>query len=111
MFIPCSIDFGDSHTNSDSHSRLPTPTQTPLAPPEPGTEQNPLILALAPSPRPSEQIIAAGEVIAAFIESRTGYRVVTVIPASEAALVEALDKGNAHIASLSPFGISAGPRE
>ena len=55
------------------------------------------------SPRPSPERHAAGEVIAAFIELRTGYRLVTVAPASEIALVEALDRGNAHIASLSPF--------
>lgn len=82
----------------------PSPTQTPLATAQPGTEQNPLILALAPSPRPREETIAAGEVIASFIQQRTGYRVVTVAPATEQILVEALDKGNAHIGSLSPFG-------
>jgi len=87
----------------------PTPTQTPSftatppATPEPGTEKNPLILALAPSPRPSGQVIAAGEVIASFIESRTGYRLVTVAPPSETELVEAFGNNNAHIASLSPF--------
>jgi phosphonate transport system substrate-binding protein len=48
-------------------------------------------------------MIAAGGVIAAFIESQTGYRIVTVAPPSEIVLVEALDKGNAHIASLSPY--------
>lgn len=84
-------------------TQLPTPTQTPLATAEPGTEKNPLILALGVSPRPSPEMIAAGDVIAAFIELRTGYRLVTVAPASEIALVEALDRGNAHIASLSPF--------
>ncbi|MDP1715147.1 MAG: PhnD/SsuA/transferrin family substrate-binding protein [Anaerolineales bacterium] len=81
----------------------PSPTLTPLAPSEPGTEQNPLILALAASTHPSDETIAAGEMIAAFIESRTGYRVVTVIPSSEQVLVEAFDKGNAHIGSLSPY--------
>jgi phosphonate transport system substrate-binding protein len=49
-------------------------------------------------------VISAGEVIAAYIESHTGYRLVTVAPSSETVLVEALSKGNAHIASLSPFG-------
>jgi phosphonate transport system substrate-binding protein len=83
---------------------IPAPTQAPLATPEAGTEQNPLILALGPSPRPSDAMISAGDVIAAYIESHTGYRVVTVVPSSEIDLVEALDKGNAHIASLSPFG-------
>ena len=80
------------------------PTQTPLAPPELGTEQNPLILALGSSPRPSAEMIAAGKFIAAFIQSHTGYKVVTVVPDSEAKLVEAIGKGNAHIALLSPFG-------
>jgi len=79
-------------------------TQTPISPPELGTEQNPLIFALAPSPRPSPELIAAGEVIAAFIESHTGYKLVTVVKSSEFDLVDAIGKGNAHIASLSPFG-------
>jgi phosphonate transport system substrate-binding protein len=82
----------------------PVSTQTPLVTPEPGTEKNPLIFALGPSPHPSADAIAAGEVIAAFIESRTGYRLVTVAPSSESILVDALGKGNAHIASLTPFG-------
>ena len=90
-------------TPTPTPTQLPAPTQTPLATPEPGTEKNPLILALGISPHPSPELIAAGEVIAAFIESHTGYRVVTVVPASDKDLVEALDKGNAHIASLSPF--------
>ncbi|MBI5822450.1 MAG: PhnD/SsuA/transferrin family substrate-binding protein [Chloroflexi bacterium] len=81
----------------------PAPTQTPLAPPELGTEQNPLILALAPSPRPSNEAIKAGELVAAFIQKQTGYRLVTVVPASEQVLVDAFDKGNAHIGSLSPY--------
>src|SRR5690606_40456478 len=36
------------------------PTQTPLSTAEPGTEANPLILALAPSPRPADSVISAG---------------------------------------------------
>ncbi|MBI3163520.1 MAG: PhnD/SsuA/transferrin family substrate-binding protein [Chloroflexi bacterium] len=84
----------------------PGPTVAPQTPPEPGTEQNPLILALAPSPRPTEPVIAAGDVLAAYLEERTGYRIVTVIPASEAALVDSLAKGNAHIASLSPYAFA-----
>ena len=97
---------------------LGTPTATPspeptatltLAPPstpQPGTDQNPLILALNPSPRPGEEVIAAGEVIAAFIQSRTGYRVVTTIPASESLLVDAFAKGNAHIGAMSPYAFA-----
>lgn len=85
-------------------SQIAVPTQTPLSTPDPGTEQNPLILALGPSARPDSELITAGETIAAFIESHTGYRVVTVAPSSESALVDAFRTGNAHIASLSPFG-------
>lgn len=90
-------------TTIPTPTQLPLPTQTPLATPEPGTEKNPLILALGVSAHPSPEMVAKGDVIAAFIESHTGYRLVTVAPPSEISLVEALDKGNAHIASLSPF--------
>jgi|CXWL01.1.fsa_nt_gi phosphonate transport system substrate-binding protein len=95
---------------SGTPTPIPTPTQTPTLAPtplptsEPGTESNPLILALAPSPHPDDAVIAAGQVIAAFIESRTGFRIVAVTPASESALVDAISIGNTHIASLSPFG-------
>lgn len=80
------------------------PTQTPLSTAEPGTESNPLILALAPSARPTDSVISAGDVISAYLQSRTGYRIVTVIPVSETALLDSISKGNAHIASLSPYG-------
>lgn len=85
-------------------TQTPAPTQTPIATAEPGTEQNPLILALGPSARPSAEMISAGEVISGYIESHTGYKVVNVIPSSETILVDAIDKGNAHIAAFSPFG-------
>jgi ABC-type phosphate/phosphonate transport system substrate-binding protein len=62
-----------------------------------------LILALAANPRPTTAVIDAGDVLAAYLEERTGYRIVTVIPVSEADLVDALTKGNAHIASLTPY--------
>ncbi|MBI3169842.1 MAG: PhnD/SsuA/transferrin family substrate-binding protein [Chloroflexi bacterium] len=90
-------------TPTPTPTATPIPTQAPLATPEPGTEQNPLILALAPSAHPTEAVIAAGDVLAAYLEERTGYRIVTIIPASEEELVESLAKGNAHIASLSPY--------
>lgn len=83
---------------------LPAPTQTPLPAAEPGSDRNPLILALSPSPRPAEEVIEAGEAIAAFLQERTGYRVVSVVHASESDLVNAFAKNNAHIAVLSPYG-------
>jgi len=85
-------------------TQVPVPTQTPLATPQPGTKQNPLILALGPSSQTGSELVSAGEVIAAFVESHTGYKVVTVVSSSETALVESMGKGNAHIALLSPFG-------
>lgn len=100
--FPVQLTLG-THTPIPTLTHTPPPTQTPLAPPALGAEQNPLILALAPSARPTDETIAAGEVIAAFIESRTGYQVVSVAPASEQILVEAFAKGNAHIGSLSPY--------
>lgn len=97
-------------------SATPTLTQIPIstptlpAMPEPGTEKNPLILALAPSPRPKDEMTAAGEVIASFIESHSGYRIVTVLPHSERDLVDSFSANNVHIASLSPFAYLPGRR-
>jgi len=82
-----------------------TPTGTaplPFATVELGLAENPLILALPPSANSQEQI-AAAKVIAAQFTERTGYTVVTVVPESYAALVEALEKGNAHIVLLDPY--------
>ena len=102
--LPVQLNLGSS-TATPTPAQSPTPlqTQTPLARPELGTEKNPLIIALAPSAHPGAELIAAGNVIAAFIEKRTGYKVVTNIPSTQNDLVESLEKGNAHIASLSPF--------
>lgn len=64
--------------------------------------ENPLILALPPSANTAEQIQAA-KVIASQFTQRTGYTVVTIVPESYTALVEALEKGNAHIVLLDPY--------
>lgn len=101
--LPIRLTFG-TPTPIPSPTETPLPTQTPLIPPEPGTEQNPLILALSPASHPSNEAIAAGDLVAAFIESQTGYRVVTVAPPSEQVLVEAFEKNNAHIGLLTPYG-------
>ena len=81
-----------------------TPTDTPpaLSTAELGLVENPIILALAPSANSEEQI-AAARFIADQFTKRTGYAVVTVIPNSYAELVDAFDKGNAHIALLTPY--------
>jgi ABC-type phosphate/phosphonate transport system substrate-binding protein len=83
----------------------PTATQTvvpPFATAELGLAENPLILALPPSATTQEQINAAKEIASQFTQ-RTGYTVVTIIPDSYSALVESLEKGNAHIVVLSPL--------
>src|SRR3989304_2508737 len=82
---------------------ISTPTQTPLATPEIGTEKNPLILAFAPSALRTDESMAAGALITAFLESRTGYRVVSVVSSSEQRLGGGFAKGNAHIGAFSPF--------
>jgi phosphonate transport system substrate-binding protein len=81
-----------------------TSTDTPPAFPtaELGRAENPLILALPPSANSKEQIDAA-KVIASLFTERTGYAVVTIVPDSYTALVEALGKGNAHIVLLDPY--------
>jgi len=82
-------------------------TSTDTAPPplptaELGLAENPLILALAPGSDTQAQI-DAGKVLAEQFTQRTGYTVVTVIPDSYTALVEALERGNAHIVVLDPI--------
>ncbi|MCZ2128088.1 MAG: phosphate/phosphite/phosphonate ABC transporter substrate-binding protein [Anaerolineales bacterium] len=82
------------------------PTQSPRPTPTAGSDQNPLLLALAPNPHPSADAISAANQLAAFIEKQSGYRVSAVAPPSELALIDALEKGNAHIVSLSPYGFA-----
>ena len=83
----------------------PTDTALPaLATAELGLAENPIILALPPSPNGnSQEQIDAAKVIASQFTERTGYAVVTVIPESYLALVEALEKGNAHMVLLEPL--------
>lgn len=88
-----------------SPEAVPTTTPVVVSPTvELGAEKNPLILALAPSPRPSEENLQAGEFIAAFLQKHTGYKVVSVQPSSEKVLIESFANGNAHIGVLSPLG-------
>lgn len=101
--LPAQLTSG-TPTPMPAPTQTPTPMPTPLPTSEPGTKTNPLILALAPSPRPLDEVIAAGQVITAFIEKQTGFTIVSVTNTSESELVDALDRGNADIASLSPFG-------
>jgi phosphate/phosphite/phosphonate ABC transporter binding protein len=67
-----------------------------------GLAENPLILALPPSANKPEQIASANQ-LAAQITERTGHTVVTILPDSYTALVDALANGNAHIVLLEPY--------
>lgn len=92
-------------TKTPFPSVTPTATETALPPiptPELGLAENPLILALPPASNTPAQIEAA-KVLADQFTQRTGYVVVTVVPDSYSALVDALEKGNAHIVLLDPF--------
>jgi len=69
-----------------------------------GSAKSPLILALAPSARPTTNVISAGTVLKSQLEKSTGYKIIVVAPPSESELVNAFADGNAHIGVLSPFG-------
>src|ERR1044071_6531630 len=73
----------------------------PLPTPELGLVENPLILALTPGATQAQ--VTAAKTIADQFTQRTGYAVVTVVPDSYTALVDALAQGNAHIVLLDAF--------
>ena len=85
-------------------SETPVATVPVLPTAEPGTEANPLIMALAPSPHPTSDAVDAVSALAQQLQDLTGYHIVTVAPAYEADLVRAFAAGNAHIGLLSPYG-------
>ena len=90
-------------TETPAPAVTPTVQETPLPPTgELGLAENPLILALPPSANSGEQINAAREIAAQFME-RTGYVVVVTVPDSYGDLVDALENGNAHIVLLDPL--------
>ena len=91
-----------TETETPTPEVTPTDTAQPFPTAELGLAENPLILALPPFAASQAQIDAAKLIASQFTE-RTGHTVVTVIPESEAALVEALGKGNAHIVLLEPY--------
>jgi phosphonate transport system substrate-binding protein len=82
-----------------------TPTTIPPTPEAPlGTEGNPLVVTIPPTTRPQGPVLNAGEVLTSLLKKQTGYEFVAVIPPNEPDLIDAFGRGNAHIASLSPFG-------
>lgn len=75
----------------------PTPTAAAL-----GTIENPMVLALLPGSSTNAERIDGGKAFAEQLSEVTGYTFVVVAPESYARLVEAMGRGNAHIAVLSP---------
>ena len=103
---------------------VPAPTATPTLPAtatrpptitapvsELGKSGNPLILALPPSTQATPDVLNAGQTLAGLLEKATGYRIVSVVPPSEADLVAGFGTGNAHIGVLSPFAYLLASRE
>ncbi|MGE3912582.1 MAG: phosphate/phosphite/phosphonate ABC transporter substrate-binding protein [Chloroflexota bacterium] len=73
------------------------PTTAPL-----GTEQNPLKLALSPSTTPSRALMA-GDTLARLVEHETGLHIKLSVPASPAAVIEAMNTHNVDVAWLGPL--------
>lgn len=78
------------------------PRATPTSAP-PGTIENPLVVALLPGSASEGDRVAAGKAFAEQLSEVTGYTFVVVAPDSYAKLVQAMGKGNAHIAVLSEY--------
>ncbi len=106
LLVNCSIPVKTQPSAIGTHIPNPdivTETPLPILPtPQLGLAENPLILALPPSANTPEQLAAAKEIASQFTQ-RTGYTVVTIVPDSYKALVDALENGNAHIALLDPY--------
>jgi phosphonate transport system substrate-binding protein len=76
----------------------PTPTQAAL-----GTLENPLIVALPPGSSANAERVEAGKALTEQLSEVTGYTFVVVAPETYANLVDAMGKGNAHVAVLSAY--------
>jgi phosphonate transport system substrate-binding protein len=76
----------------------PTPTSAPA-----GTIENPLVVALLPGSVSDTTRVEAGKAFAEQLSEVTGYTFVVVAPESYAKLVQAMGKGNVHVAVLSPY--------
>lgn len=82
----------------------PAASPTPTAEPPPlGSYENPVLLALSPSPALDSFLVENGQALSALLSEQTGYSVVAVSPSTTTDLLAALQAGNAHIAVLTPF--------
>ena len=83
-----------------------TPTSATL-----GTIENPLVVALPPGSGSDQARVEAGKAFAEQLSEVTGYTFVVVAPDSYAKLVEAMGKGNAHVAVLSAYAYALAYRD
>lgn len=101
--FPLQRENAPAATQTATPEASPTPTAaSPSAAPL-GSKENPLILALSPSPRPSAEVLASGEKLVTQLEKLTGFHFVLIAPPSEKDVVQAFAARNVHIAVLSPF--------
>jgi phosphate/phosphite/phosphonate ABC transporter binding protein len=95
------------HTQQPAFTPAPAATQIPTAAATPeaalGTSKNPLILVLPPSTQPASDVTTASNTLVGLLEKSTGFKIVSVMPPSEIALVKAFGSKNAHIGVLTPF--------
>ena len=81
-------------------AEIPRPTPTA---PAVGTTENPLIVALPPGSAADGERVEAGKAFAEQLSEITGYSFVVIAPESYAKLVQAMGRGNAHVAVLSAY--------
>lgn len=83
-----------------STAEVPRPTPTAAAL---GTIENPLVLALPPGSSANTERIEGGKAFAEQLSEVTGYTFVVVAPESYVKIVDAMGKGNAHVAVLPAY--------
>jgi phosphonate transport system substrate-binding protein len=81
-------------------AEIPRPTPTA---PAVGTTENPLIVALPPGSAADGDRVEVGKAFAEQLSEITGYSFVVIAPDSYAKLVQAMGRGNAHVAVLSAY--------
>lgn len=89
-------------TNPPISTTPPTAAATPTQKPSLGTPDNPIIVAFEPSGT-SQQITTGGQELLDLLSQETGLTFKGVVPASYAALTEAMGSGNAQIGWMATF--------
>ena len=96
----CSLPQTPSTPPPDNSITSTNTVPPPLPTPELGQAENPLILTLPSFSSNSPEQINAAKLIAEQLSQRTGYSVVVAASDLYISIVDALEKGNAHIVLL-----------